>query len=111
MQLPYFYPFSSSMQLHLRRLCQTVSVTTLTLCCNPTNTVFTLTRLQHNVQLSCNQVITDQTLNIVKKNFLELVPLMPPSLPSSFLNELHDIEKGRVEWTLERPQTITACDI
>jgi len=81
--------------MHLRRVYQTVSVTTLTLCCNPTNTVFPLTRLHHSVQLSCNQGVANQTLNMVKKDFLELVPLMPPSLPSSFVNELHCIEKDR----------------
>jgi len=74
MQLPYFYPVSSCIQLHLRRLYQTVSVTTLTLCCNSTNTVFTLTRLHHSVQLRCDQVVIDQTVKIVKKDFLELVP-------------------------------------
>lgn len=84
------------MQLHLRRLYQTVSVTTLTLCCNPTSTVFTLAELHHSVQLSCNLVVIDQTVKIVKKDFLELVPLMPPSLPSSFVNELHCVEKDRV---------------
>lgn len=96
MQLPYFYRISSCIQLHLRRLYQTVPVTTLTMCCNPTNTVFTLTRLHHRVQLRCDQVVIEQTVKIVKKAFLELVPLMPPSLPSSFVNELHCIEKDRV---------------
>ena len=96
MQLPYFYPFSSCIQLHLRRLYKTASVTTLTLCCNPTSTVFTLTRLHHSVQLSCSLLVTDQAVKIVKKDFLELVPLMSPSLLSSFVNELHCIEKHRV---------------
>lgn len=103
MQLAYFYPFLFCMQLHLGRLYQTVSVTTMTLCCNPTNTVFTSTRLHHSVQLNCNQVVIDQTVKTVKQNFLELVPLMPPSLASSFVNELHRIEKDRVGMAPEWP--------